>query len=82
MPKYLGRRGAGDLRRVLAVLQDVSLDAERPCLGGELVGRRRAVAGTRIDEQEGGHGGHPSGTHEPSNEPFGPWRRPATAADI
>ena len=74
----VGRRGPGHLRRILVLLQDVGLDTDRPCLGGELVGGGRALAGTRIDEKEGGHDGHPSGTHEPSNEPFGPWRRPAT----
>ena len=53
----LGRRGAGQLRRVLAFPQDVRLDAGGPRLDGELVGRGRAFAGTRIDEQEGGQRG-------------------------
>jgi hypothetical protein len=54
--QHLGRRGAGQLRRVLAFLQDVALDTDRACLAGELVGVGRALAGTRIDEEEGGQG--------------------------
>ena len=28
--------------------------------------------------RKGAKDGHLNGTHKPSNEPFGPWRRPAT----
>jgi hypothetical protein len=56
----------------------VRLDTERLRLGGELVGGGRVLAGTRIDEEEGGQDGQISGTRDPSNEPFGPWRRPPT----
>jgi hypothetical protein len=49
--------GPGKLRRVVAPLQEVRLDAALPGGARELVGARVAVAGARVDQEEALHGG-------------------------
>jgi hypothetical protein len=72
--ELVGLGATGELDEILALLHDVCLDPARLGLGGQLLGGRGILARSRVDEEEGAQGtGQPTGTHGPSNEPFGPW---------